>query len=161
MLRDLIALPDTSRVWIYQADRPITYDEIDIVRPLLYDFATNWNSHGIDVQSYANVFHMRFFVMVADESNLGVSGCSIDSSVHLMKTIESRIGVDLFNRMLYTYFLDEEIETVHHAEIKEAYDSGVINDNTLFFNNLVETKEMFLRDWVKPLKDSFQASFVK
>jgi hypothetical protein len=160
MLRDLIALPDTSRVWVYQANRPLTYDEIDIVRPMLYDFAHNWQSHGIVVQSYANVFHMQFFVIVADESNLGVSGCSIDSSVHLMKTIESTIGVDLFDRMLYTYFENEEIKMIHHIDFKEAYDNGKINDDTLMFNNLVESKEAFIQDWVKPLKDSWHSTFV-
>lgn len=161
MLRDLIALPDTSKVWVYQADRPLTYDEIDIVRPMLYDFAQNWNSHGIDVQSYANVFHMQFFVMVADESNLGVSGCSIDSSVHLMKAIEAKINVNLFDRMLYTYFEEEDIKMIHHIDFKEAYDGGKINDNTLMFNNLVNSKEQFIQDWIKPLKESWHATFVK
>lgn len=160
MLRDLIALPDTSKVWIYQANRPLTYDEVDQVRPILYKFAREWNSHGTDVESYANVFHMQYFVLVADESKLGVSGCSVDSSVHLMKYIEQQLGITLFDRHLYTYMEDDEVKSIHHIDFKEAYDNGVINADTLIFDNLVNTKEKFLTEWIKPIKDSWHWTFV-
>ncbi len=160
MLRDLIALPDDSKVWIYQANRPLTYEELDLVRPLLYEFSRSWNSHGIDVESYANVFHMQFFVLVADESKLGVSGCSIDSSVHLMKTIEQKLDIDLFDRLLYAYFEGEEIKVIQSNEFKEAYDTGKLNAETLVFDNLVDTKEKFLTQWIKPIKDSWHNAFV-
>ena len=160
MLRDLIALPDESKVWIYQANRPLTYDEIDQVRPLLYEFADAWNSHGQVVQAYANIFHMQFIVLVADESNLGVSGCSIDSSVNLIRSIENLIGIDCFDRHIYTYFDGEDIKQVHHNDFKAAYDNQSISADTLVFDNLVDSKEKFLRQWIKPIKDSWHQMFV-
>ena len=160
MLRDLIALPDDSKVWIYQADREITYDELDEIRPLLYNFSEEWASHGLPVQSYANVFHRRFIVFVADESQHSVSGCSIDNSVNLVKYIEKAFNIDMFNRTLYTYMIDEEIDTLPHQEMKQAYSQGKIDDQTFFFDNLVSTKLTFLRSWVKPLKESWHYKFI-
>jgi len=160
MLRDLIALPDESKVWIYQADRPLTYDEVDIVRPMLYQFAQDWNSHGQVVQAYANIFHMQFLVLVADESNLGVSGCSIDSSVNLIRQIESKIGVNCFDRHIYTYFEGEDVKQVHHIHFKEAYDQGKLTADTLIFDNLVDNKAKFLEFWIKPIKDSWHQIFL-
>lgn len=161
MLRDILALPDTSKVWIYQADRQLTYDEIDTVRPILYQFAQEWQSHGANVDAYANVFHKQFFVLMADESNVGIGGCSIDSSVHLMKAICAKVGIDTFNRHIYTYLQDDDIKMIHHIDFKEAYDKGDINDDTLMFDNLVDTKANFIKEWTKSLKHSWHAMFVR
>ncbi len=160
MLRDLIALPDTSKVWIYQANRPLSYDEVDIVRPMLYQFAQEWNSHGQVVQAYANIFHMQFIVLVADESNLGVSGCSIDSSVQLIRSIESTVKIDCFDRHIYTYFDGEDVKQIRHNDFKAAYDNGQLTDQTLIFDNLVDTKEKFLTSWIKPIQDSWHKMFL-
>jgi hypothetical protein len=161
MLRELIALPMESKVWIYQADRELTYDEVDEVRLELFDFAQAWSSHGTPVDAYANVFHRRFFVFVADEANLGVSGCSIDSSVHLVKSIDSRFGLNLFDRLLYTYLDEEEyVQTIHHIDFRQSYEANLINKETLMFDNLVATKSEFLNDWLKPLAKSWHAKFV-
>jgi hypothetical protein len=37
--------------------------------------------------------------LAVDESIEPISGCSIDSSVHFLKTIESHLEVDFFNRL--------------------------------------------------------------
>src|SRR5688572_14119269 len=86
----------TSRVWIYQSSRLFFISEALEIEELLNDFVANWRSHGAVVKGYANLFFGQFIVLMADESEAGVSGCSTDSSVHLIKGIEQRFKVDLF-----------------------------------------------------------------
>ncbi len=156
MLRELIALDNSSKVWIYQADREFTYDELDEIRELLFPFVDEWSSHGSNVPAYANVFHRRFLCFFADESQFsGVSGCSIDSSVAFVKKIGEKYNVNFFDRMQYAYMEDEDIRTVHNNKLNEAKESGEIKDETLFFDNLVSTKEKFLKQWLVPLQDSW------
>jgi hypothetical protein len=44
------------------------------------------------------LFFGQFIILMADEKATGVSGCSTDSSVRLIKDIEQRFGVNMFDR---------------------------------------------------------------
>ena len=161
MLRDLIALPDTSKVWVYQGDREFSYDEMDDIREALYNFVENWQSHGIPVQAYGNIFHRRFIVFVADETGHGVSGCSMDSSVHLVQELGSRFKADFFNRWMFA-FMDEkeEIFTLSKDEFALKFQEGILDEESLIFDPLVKTKDEFLKRWIVPVKESWHKQFV-
>ncbi|WP_204351865.1 hypothetical protein, partial [Klebsiella variicola] len=70
----------------------------------LIQFVSNWISHGTPVKGYANLLFGQFIILMADETATGVSGCSTDSSVHLMKEIELRFKADLFNRQNLAFY---------------------------------------------------------
>ena len=160
MLRDLIALPNTSRVWVYQGDREFSYDEMDDIRETLYNFVENWSSHGIPVQAYGNIFHRRFIVFVADETGHGVSGCSTDSSVHLVQELGQRFNANFFDRWMFA-FMDEkeEIFTLSKDEFTQKFNEGEINQESLIFDPLVKTKGEFLEKWIIPVKESWHKQF--
>lgn len=162
MILDLIALDNDSRVWIYQADSEFSYDQLDQIREELFPFLDQWVSHDQDLMTYGNVFHRRFLALFVDETRANVaSGCSIDSSVRFVKHVGSAHKKDMFDRMTYCYMVDEEIFDIHHSEMQAAYQSGKINDETFFFDNLVKDKGQFLTEWIKPLKESWHFRFVK
>ena len=154
MRRDLIALPDNSKVWIYQANRILGDEETSLMQSEIYDFTMNWTSHGIEVDCYGHIFHKLFLVFVADETN-HVSGCSIDSSVHFIQALCSKYNVDFFDRLTYVFFKDDQINRIFHTDMKKGLSDGVISKDTLFFNNLVNNKEAFINNWVTPLEDSW------
>jgi hypothetical protein len=159
MRRDLIALPDTSRVWVYQCDQTVDDNVAEEIQTILYNFTMQWQSHGQVVQSYAQLFHKKFLVFVADETN-HVSGCSIDSSVHIIKQMEDRYKVSFFDRLNFAFFNNDELHVIHSSEFKKAYEDGIINDDTLMFDNLVNTKEDFLNKWVIPLNESWYTRYL-
>lgn len=160
MLRELIALEDSSRVWIYQADRDFNYDELDEVRPYVFDFVDKWTSHHQQVFGYGNIFHKRFIALFVDESAASASGCSIDSSVAFVKSIGAKLNMDFFDRMNFTYLEDDLVKTVKSSELSSALTNQEISNDTLFFDNLVKTKGDFLKYWLKPLNQSWHANFV-
>jgi len=159
MRRDLIALPDNSRVWIYQCKSKIDESHADIIKKWLYQFTMQWNSHGVAVESYAHLFHNKFIVFVADESNL-VSGCSIDSSVAVLKKIEDELGLSFFDRLNYAYMDNDDVKQVSSSEFRGAVEKGDINTETLMFDNLVNNKKDFINDWLKPLDQSWYMKFI-
>ena len=73
----------SSRVWIYQSSRLFTISEALQMEEILNEFVSSWNSHGVPVKGYANLFFGQFIIFMADETASGVSGCSTDSSVRL------------------------------------------------------------------------------
>jgi len=159
MRRDLIALPDSSKIWIYQASLPISYEVSESIKSSLYDFTMKWSSHGHALDSYANLFHHQFLIIVADSSSLP-SGCSIDSSVHVIENLGEMHGIDFFNRMIFSYMKDDRIYSISKDDFRIQYNTNHIDDETLVFDNLVKTKGDFLENWVKPLGTSWHKRFV-
>ncbi len=153
MILDLIALDNSSKVWIYQADREFTYDELDFSREKIHEFLSVWTSHNQELHTYGNIFHRRFLALFVDESGAAsASGCSIDKSVHFVQQLGNVLGIDFFNRLNYSYFEnEEEIQMLPQSAFSEAYQSGTITDDTLVFDHLVKSKGDFLENWVRPL----------
>ena len=98
---------DDSRVWIYQSSRLFFISEALEMETMLNDFVKQWNSHGTPVKGFANIFFGRFIVFMADENATGVSGCSTDSSVRLIKEIEKKYNVNMFDRLMLCFYIKE------------------------------------------------------
>jgi len=161
MVADLIALDNASRIWIYQADRHIEDAERYEMQTHMHQFLSSWTAHSAELKAYGNLFHSRFLTIFADESQTSASGCSIDKSVHFVEQLGTHYQVDFFNRMLFSYFDDQElVHTVDQAGLKQAYSDGHIHEETLVFDHLVKNKGQFLAEWVKPLQDSWLKRFV-
>ena len=160
MILDLIALDNSAKVWIYQADREFSYEELDEIRPMIFDFLDQWTSHQNMLMTYGNVFHRRFLAMFVDESLAGASGCSIDASVRFVKQLESHFGVSLMGRDTVAYMIDEEISTLPLNELGSAVIDGRLQADTFVFDNLVKNKDAFLKEWCKPMNESWHKRFV-
>ena len=144
-----------SRVWIYQASRVFSLQEALEIEELLDDFATQWKSHGTPVKGAAHLFFGQFIVLIADETATGVSGCSTDSSVRLIKDIEQRFALNMFDRTTLAFVVKEKVQLLPLSQLQYAVDNGFISTDTLYFNNLVQTKEELENKWIIPIKDSW------
>lgn len=145
----------SSRVWIYQSNRTFLISEALEIEEMMNEFVENWNSHGAKVKGYANLLFGQFVVLMADETAAGVSGCSTDSSVRLIKQIEEKFKVDMFNRQNLAFLVKDKIQTIPLAQLKYAFENNFINAETIYFNNLVASKETLLTEWMVPVKDSW------
>jgi hypothetical protein len=153
-------LPPTSRVWIYQASQPFPEAERPLVKSKIEQFARQWVSHNRQLQAYGDLLHGQFVVLMVDESQAGASGCSIDSSVAFLKQLQSEYGLDLFDRLTFTYKDEDEVVTASREEFARRYQSGEINDHTPVFDTLISNKADFERAWVKPLGESWHKRMV-
>jgi hypothetical protein len=146
---------DDSRVWIYQSNRQFTIAEALQIEELLEDFTTSWKSHGADVKGTARLFFGQFIILLADETATGVSGCSTDSSVRLIKSIEKDYNVDLFNRTTLAFILKERIQLMPLAQLGDAIKNDMITPDSLYFNNTVQNKKELIGNWIIPIKNSW------
>jgi hypothetical protein len=149
-----------SKVWVYQSNRAFTADEAQQLNTALDSFARQWAAHNIQLKAWAQVLHQRFVVLMVDETQTTASGCSIDTSVHFIKDIENKLGVQLFNRMLVAYMDGEELKTTTVNELEALIAVGQINANTTVFNNLVATKQQFDEQWQTPLAQSWMKRYL-
>lgn len=148
---------DNSRIWIYQSSRLFFISEALAMEEMLNEFVSNWKSHGTPVKGYANLFFGQFIVIMADETATGVSGCSTDSSVHLIKSIEERFKVHMFDRQNLAFIVKDKIQLLPLSQLAYAVENNFINAYTLYFNNTVSTKKEMIEKWIIPVKDSWLA----
>lgn len=148
---------DQSRVWIYQSNRLFTLNEALNIEEILKQFVGSWNSHGTPVKGYANLFFGQFIVLIADESDYGVSGCSTDSSVRMIKDFEQMFNVNMFNRLLFAFIVKERVQMIPMAQLVYAFENGFLDAETPYFNNTVQTLEQLRNHWLVPVKDSWLA----
>jgi hypothetical protein len=146
---------DNSRVWIYQCSRLFFMSEALEMEDMFNDFVKSWNSHGAPVKGYANLFFGRFIIFMADETATGVSGCSTDSSVRLVKAVEAKYKVDLFDRQNLAFIVKDKIELIPLSQFNYAVENNFINEQTPYFNNTVLTKKQLIENWIIPVKDSW------
>lgn len=151
----------SSRVWIYQSSRLFSINEALQLEPLFDEFVQNWKSHGATVKGFAGLLFGQFIIIMADETSTGVSGCSTDNSVRLIKQIEQKFGVNLFDRQTLTFIVKDKIELLHYTQFTYAVQNNFINADTLYFNNLADTKEQLLNNWIVPIKESWLSSKLK
>ena len=145
----------SSRVWVYQSSRRFLISEALSMESLLKDFVKDWQSHGVPVKGFANLLFGQFIIIMADETATGVSGCSTDSSVRLIKKIEELYKVNLFDRQALAFYLKDNIQMLPVSQLQYAIENGFIKSDTLYFNNLVATKKALLKNWIIPVKDSW------
>lgn len=148
---------DTSRVWIYQSSRLFTIGEAMEIEKILETFTTEWKSHGTPVKGFGTVFFGQFIILMADEAQTGVSGCSTDSSVRMIQSIENKMNVALFERTNLAFVLKDKIQLLPIQQVQYALEQGFINQQTLFFDNTVSSKEALLNRWIVPLENSWLA----
>jgi hypothetical protein len=142
--------PD-SRVWVYQCNRLFTLNEALEIEESLKEFTMQWKSHGTPVKGAAYLFFGQFIVLLADETATGVSGCSTDSSVRLIKDMEQRYGVNMFDRTTLAFVVKDKVQLLPLSQLQYAIDNRFVNGDTFYFNNLVQTKEELESKWIIPI----------
>ena len=147
-----------SKVWVYQSSRIFSLNEALEIEEVLKEFTRQWKSHGSPVKSEAHLFFGQFIVLIADEIATGVSGCSTDSSVRVLKDIEQRFKINMFDRNTLAFVVKDKVELLPLSQLQYAFDNGFINKDTLYFNNLVQTKAELENKWIICVKDSWLAS---
>lgn len=152
-------LPPHARLWIYQADRPLTDAEQAEIKPLLERFATEWSSHGTGLQASARLLHNQFLVLANNESATAASGCSIDKSVSFVRELEERFGVSFFDRTRLAFLQGDEVKLVGMSELKEKVASGEINEHTLYFDTLVNNYGDLQEAWPRPARNSWLSRY--
>ncbi|WP_323789415.1 ABC transporter ATPase [Psychroserpens sp.] len=161
MLVDFNTLPEESRVWIYQANRSFTDEEIVDIEDKLKIFIENWTAHGSDLQSGFTIQYKRFIVIALNQNLNIATGCSIDASVHFFQQLEKDYNVDLMDKMNVSYKQGEYVAYKTLLDFKKMAKDKAVSKNTIVFNNMVTNIAEFNENWEVPASESWHSRFLK
>lgn len=148
-------MPDTSRIWIYQSNREFSSEEENVIKRNTKKFIDNWTRHGDDLKGSFTMVYNRFVVIAVDENFANVSGCSIDASVRFIQQIQSELNIDLLNKLHIAFKTNDDVNSVSLNDFRLFIASDKITQDTIVFNNLVNTKADFESKWEVPAKESW------
>ena len=160
MIVDFKTMPDDSRIWIYQSNRDFNESEIGIINDKTISFLDNWQAHGKDLECSYSIIDKRFIIIAVNESFNPIGGCSIDFSLQLIKDISNNIGIDLLNRLVVNYKLDNRIESLSLSDLKNKIKDGDFSPETIIFNTAINSKSELLNNFEIDIRSSWLSKFI-
>lgn len=140
-------LPGSSRVWIYSSDRTFDGTESNFIQESLNDFIDSWAAHGKGLRAEGKLIEDRFIVIVADESMVSVSGCSIDSSVRFIKNLQDQLNNNFFDRLKLTVTDGQVLKQIHISNLTDFSD-------WYLYDPMIADLETFRNSFLKPVSES-------
>ncbi|RNL95108.1 ABC transporter ATPase [Sinomicrobium pectinilyticum] len=154
-------LPETSRIWIYQANRSFTEEELTEITARTEAFLKEWTAHGAALQAGFEIKYKRFLVIGLNQDVHTASGCSIDASVHFIQQLEKDYNVDLLDKMNVSYKQGDFVAYKPLTEFKKMAKDRAVSGKTIVFNNLVSNKQEYEEHWEVPAEESWHSRFIK
>lgn len=133
-------LPDSSRIWIYQNQTPISKAAQQEIQGKLDEFVHQWAAHKVQLYGDSAILEDYFIILAVNENMTMASGCSIDSSVHFIKGLEKEYQLNLFDRLNVLIEENDEKKIVHFSDIKN-------HSGATFFDPTVTTLGDFRTKW--------------
>ncbi len=153
-------MPGHSRVWVYQANRMFTVAERNHLNTELQELCNQWSTHGTPLRASFTLQFDQFVVMAVDEHHQGASGCSIDGSVHFLKSLQNNLGLDFFDRTRVAFLMDQKVVQHGLSELKTLFESKTLSAGTISFDNTVNTKDAWEKGWQVPVGNSWLARYL-
>jgi hypothetical protein len=161
MLFPIQQLPDSARLWIYQAARNLTPAEARTAETHLRAFCTSWAAHGQPLRGGFALLEGRFVALAVDEDAALPSGCSIDSSVAALRALSVALdGLDFLDKSHIPYqAADGTVATFARGDLREAVANGSLTPDTRVFDTLVPTLGALRAGWRKTAAQTWLARY--
>jgi hypothetical protein len=122
-------LPEDSRIWIYQSNRKFSDAEFSEIETALQSFLEGWAAHGTSLESSYQLKYNRFIILAVNQDVQAATGCSIDSSVEFIQSLEQKYSVDLLDKM--NVKLGEHIAHKPLIDFKKMVKDKAVTENTI------------------------------
>ena len=157
-------LPDSSRTWVFGADRPPGPDAAAQVLDRMRAFLEDWTAHRRHLRAALDWRHERFLIVAVDESSAAASGCSVDDLMGLLAALEEETGLGLVDTAP-VWFRDPRedgrVRTVDRSRFRELAEAGEVGPATVVFDLTVDSLEAVRSGrWEAPAGETWHASLL-
>ena len=132
-------LPDSARVWVFAAARPLEIEEREALLAEVDAFLDEWNAHRVPLDCGRDFRHDRFLIVGVDEEAAGVSGCSVDALVRTMKRLGQQLGVELIDNASVFYRDGDNVRRVSRDDFADQVAQGTVTADSTVYDNTVPT----------------------
>jgi hypothetical protein len=154
-------LPNSSRTWVFGADRDLDEGATDLLMREVDRFLSQWHAHGSPLTAARDWRDKRFLTIAVDQSTAGASGCSIDGLYRSLKALEPRLGASLVTSGLVFYRNQNgRVESVDRDRFSELGATGKITPGTRVFDPTVTSLGEWRARFELNAEDSWHAKLM-
>jgi len=146
-------LPDSSRLWIFAADRALSEAEAEMLSREMQSFCNSWVAHNLPVTGSAMMMYDQFLFVAADDRTFP-SGCSTDEMFRRVRMLGETYGVEFFGIPRVQYRENGSIRSIKRNEFSLAA-KNISSDVKVFDNTLTSLKEFREGKWELPAKNTW------
>jgi hypothetical protein len=158
---DFASLPDSARVWVYGADKPLKSEATELLLEETDRFLSGWKAHGVPLHCARDWSDDRFLTIAVDQEREGASGCSIDTLFRTLKGLQTQLGAALVTSgLVYFRGRDGDIRAVTRDEFTDLASKGEIDGNSEVFDLSVTSLGEWRARFRSKVEDSWHASLM-
>lgn len=128
-------LPDSSRVWVFGSDRPLSDEATELLMAEVERHLMEWKAHGEPLTAAYEWRYGRLLVVAVDQRSAGASGCSIDGLFRVLQGLESRLDARLVGGGR-VYYRDNhgEVQSAERHELETLRETSAIRPDSAVFD---------------------------
>jgi hypothetical protein len=152
-------LPDSARLWIFVADRPVA--DASALLTAVDAHLEQWAAHGVPLRASRDWRDDHFLAIAVDEAATGASGCSIDGLFRVIAHAQSRLGADLLasGRVAWRDTAGT-IRVTPRGDVEALAAAGTITPETPIYETLVDTVGAWRERFLRPARESWAAALL-
>jgi hypothetical protein len=156
------SLPDSSRIWIFGSDRPVTGSAAEKLLAEVDQFLDAWRAHGEPLRCSRLWTDNRFLVIGVDQSGANASGCSIDGLFRRLQQLEGTIGAGLVGGGR-VYYRDHSgaAQSVDRADFDKLVARGEVGADTVVFDTSITDLGEWRAGFERPARKTWVAELIK
>jgi len=152
-------LPDQSRVWVYQSNRPLSEIEMEQTSAYLKNEMDAWAAHSAPLNASFEIRFNQVVIVAVNEDVNQASGCSIDASTRWFKSLGELLQVDFFDRQI-AKIQGEQILLISITFIKDF----IIGANLLEEDYIIppQTSDLgqYRNQWLQTVRESWLKKYL-
>ena len=151
LLKLCINFPPQSPTWVFACKETLNKEEIP--HQEIESFLKSWNSHGAENQAIYQVVENQFLIVISPNT---VSGCSKDSLIRFIQSLEFLTAKSWFNPDLIFYKTQTTWKSSSRWGFAKKIKEESLTENTLVFDNTIHDLESLKKcGIIKKAKDSW------
>lgn len=159
MFIDYKNISEEARVFIYPSSRKFYPQEIDGLIQKISGFVADWKQDDETFKVSYQFLHNRFIVFLVEE-NSGLTNQDIDKLVTFILQLQQEYEVELLDKMNVCFKQGEFTQYKDVKEFKKLLKNKSVNDKTIVFDNLIQTKYELENHWEVPITESWYNRFL-
>ena len=152
-------LPDQSRVWVYQANRPLLADEMEQISSFLTYEMNAWAAHGAPLNASFEIRFDQVVIVAVNEDINEASGCSIDASTRWFKSLGETFQIDFFDRQI-AKIQGEQISLIPITSIKDFILSAHLLEEDFIIPPQTSDLSQYRNQWLQKVRESWLKKYL-
>jgi len=152
-------LPDQSRVWVYQVNRPLVGAEIEQISSFLTHEMNAWAAHGAPLNASFEIRFNQVVIVAVNEDVNQASGCSIDASTRWFKSLGELLQIDFFDRQIASIH-GEQISLIPITEIKDFILRADLSEEDLIIPPQTSDLGQYRNQWLQTVRESWLKKYL-